>query len=367
VWENRARMGCGAPRPVRAVISARAGAGRHAASRCPPSIPRPHLHPAMVRPDSEPAASRPDGASPSAHPSVPGDAGPPSRPGRTSRERLESLARLLDDDSPAVQATVQAHLRAARRAAVPALLRASRSASAPGRVRARALLADLRRLSVQRRVVGYLTGDRVDLERGLFLLCRLTDPSFDPRASQRLLDELARDVAKKSRLRTDPLQRALALVEVLGVQHGFQGTPEEFHRADRVQLDRVLTSRHGIPLTLCAIYACVAARAGLRVGLVPLPGHVVLRLYGENTSQIVDPYYRGETRTEADLKRQLKARGYGFSAAWFRDADARSMLRRQVGNLTRSAELYGRRGEHRALRTILSALETARVQGATAS
>lgn len=296
---------------------------------------------------------------------MPGDTLP--RPARTSRERLESLARLLDDDSPAVQAAVQAHLRAARRAAVPALLRASRTASAPGRVRARALLADLRRLSVQRRVVGYLTGDRVDLERGLFLLCRLGDPSFDPRASQRLLDELARDVAKKSRLRTDPIQRALALVEVLGVQHGFQGTPDEFHRADRVQIDRVLKSRHGIPLTLCAIYACVAARAGLRVGLVPLPGHVVLRLYGEHTSQIVDPYYRGETRTESDLKRQLKARGFGFNAAWFRDADARSMLRRQVGNLARSAELYGRRGEHRALRTILSALETTRVQGATAS
>jgi regulator of sirC expression with transglutaminase-like and TPR domain len=283
------------------------------------------------------------------------------------RERIESLARLLDDESPSVQATVQVHLRDARRAAAPALRRASRTASAGGRIRARALLADLRRAPVQRRVIGYLTRERVELERGLFLLCRLTDPSFDPRPSQRLLDELAREVARKARLRTDPLQRASALVEVLGGVHGFQGAPDDFHRADRVQIDRVLANRRGIPLTLCAIYACVAARAGLRVGLMPLPGHVLLRLHGETTSLIVDPYHRGEARSETDLKRQLKARGHGFQAAWFRDADARSMLRRQAANLARSAELYGRRGELRALKAILSALEPRRAASATAS
>ncbi len=337
-------------------------------STIPDGPPVPH-EPAMVRPDSEPAPNGTDeirttaelsGSLPARRAAVP-------EPRAGSRERLESLARLLDDESPAVQSAVQLHLRTARRAAAPALIRASRTGSAAARVRARALLADLRRAPVQRRVVGYLTHDRVELERGLFHLCRLTDPSFDPRPSQRLLDELARDVARKARLRTDPLQRAQALVEVLGFEHGFQGAPDDFHRADRVQIDRVLKNRRGIPLTLCAIYACVAARAGLRVGLLPLPGHVLLRLHGETTSLIVDPYHRGEVRSEADLKRQLKARGHGYQAAWFRDADARSMLRRQVANLARSAELYGRRGELRALRSILSALEPRRAQGATAS
>ncbi|MCY2961954.1 MAG: transglutaminase-like domain-containing protein [Planctomycetota bacterium] len=327
----------------------------------------------MVRPDSEPALNGSDdvplGTDPAAPPPVRRqvEGGPGAGHPSALQARLESLARLLDDDSPTVQSAVQLHLREARRAAAPALIRASRTATAPGRVRARALLADLRRAPVQRRVVGYLTRDRVDLERGLFLLCRLNDPSFDPRPSQRLLDELARDVARKSRMRVDPLHRAQALVEVLGFDHGFQGAPDEFHRADRVQIDRVLSNRRGIPLTLCAIYACVAVRAGLRVGLLPLPGHVLLRLHGETTSLIVDPYHRGEVRSESDLKRQLKARGHGFNAAWFRDADARSMLRRQTANLARSAELYGRRGELRALRSILSALEPRRAQGATAS
>jgi regulator of sirC expression with transglutaminase-like and TPR domain len=286
---------------------------------------------------------------------------------RAQRARLASLARLLDDDSPIVQSTVQRHLRDARRAARPMLLHASRQASPAARLRARALLADLRRAPVQRRVIGYMTRDRIDLERGLFLLCRLSDPAFDPRPSQRLLDELARDVARKARLRTDPMQRALALVEVLGIEHGFQGAPDEFHRTDRVQIDRVLANRRGIPLTLCAIYACVAARAGLRVGLLPLPGHVLLRVYGEAAGMIIDPYHGGEARSESDLKRQLKARGHGYQAAWFRDAEPRSILRRQVANLARSAELYGRRGELRALRSILAALEPRRAKSATAS
>ncbi len=318
----------------------------------------------MVRPDSEPLTNANDDANDGKRPSATSSA---AARADAMRARLASLALLLDDESPTVQSAVQRHLRDARKTATSVLRRASRESSPPGRVRARALLADIRRAPVQRRVIGYLTRDRVELERGLFLLCRLTDPSFDPRPSQRLLDDLAREVARKARLRTDPLQRALALVEVLGVEHGFRGAPDEFHRTDRVQIDRVLSNRRGIPLTLCAIYACVAARAGLRVGLLPLPGHVLLRLYGESSAMIVDPYHRGEARSESDLRRQLKERGHGYQAAWFRDADARSILRRQAANLARSAELYGRRGELRALRSILSALEPRRAKSATAS
>jgi regulator of sirC expression with transglutaminase-like and TPR domain len=262
---------------------------------------------------------------------------------------------------------VAANLRAAGRAARPALSRASHAASAAGRVRARALLADLERRPVERRVASYLTRERVDLERGLFLLSRVVDPRFDPRPAQRLLDELAREVAKRARARTDPLQRAIALVEVLGVEHGFQGAPDEFHRVDRVLLDRVLATRRGIPLTLCALYASVAARAGLRVGLLPLPGHVLLRLFGDTTSVIVDPYHKGEARSEVELKRQLVARGHGFQPVWFRDADARSMLRRQVANLARSAELYGRRGERSYWRELLAVLEPRRAASAPSS
>lgn len=318
----------------------------------------------MARPDSEPLTNADDNANGGARPSALSST---AARADAARARLASLALLLDDESLTVQSTVHRHLRAARKAATSVLRRASRESSPSGRVRARALLADIRRAPVQRRVIGYLTRDRVELERGLFLLCRLTDPSFDPRASQRLLDDLAREVARKARLRTDPMQRALALVEVLGAEHGYRGAPDEFHRTDRVQIDRVLSNRRGIPLTLCAIYACVAARAGLRVGLLPLPGHVLLRLYGESSAMIVDPYHRGEARSEADLRRQLKARGHEYQAAWFRDADARSILRRQAANLARSAELYGRRGELRALRSILSALEPRRAKSATPS
>jgi regulator of sirC expression with transglutaminase-like and TPR domain len=207
----------------------------------------------------------------------------------------------------------------------------------------------------------------VDLERGLYLLARLADPRFDPRPVQRTLDDLARDVARRAAQRTDPLQRARALVEVLGGERGFTGAKLEFHSPEHVHLHRVLDGRRGIPLTLCAIYDAVARRAGLRVGLLPLPGHVLLRLHGGTTSVMVDPYHRGETRSEKDLRRQLAARGLPVQAAWFRDADAGTILRRQVANLARSAEVYGRRGELRDLRLVLAALEPARAARAALS
>ncbi len=281
--------------------------------------------------------------------------------------RLETLARFLDDESPQVLTEVRRQLRGAGKSARPTLSRAARSASPATRVRARALLAELDRAPTVRRVLGYLLRDDVELENGLLLMGRLADPDLDARVPRALLDEFALEVQKKSRRRSDPLQRALALVEILGRGHGFAGARRQFHRPDHVHLHRVLEKRRGIPLTLCAIYAAVARRSGLKVGLLPLPGHVLLRLHGATTSLIVDPYHRGEIRSEKDLRRQLRARGLGFKAAWFRDADAHSILRRQIANLARSAQEYGRADEHKSLCAIVDAVSTARAARAAAN
>jgi regulator of sirC expression with transglutaminase-like and TPR domain len=112
-----------------------------------------------------------------------------------------------------------------------------------------------------------------------------------------------------------------------------------------------------MPLTLSAIYHVVARRAGIRTALLPLPGHVMLRLYAGAKSVIVDPYDRGKLRTERDCRAYLKLNGLDFQQAWFNDASDATMLRRQLLNLQKSASVRGRRSEARVAQTLLVLLD----------
>jgi regulator of sirC expression with transglutaminase-like and TPR domain len=112
-----------------------------------------------------------------------------------------------------------------------------------------------------------------------------------------------------------------------------------------------------MPLTLCAIYAFVARRSDLAATVVPLPGHVMLRLRGATDSVIVDPYHGGVERSHKDCLEYLAQHGLAFEPAWFRDADDAALLRRQIQNLARSAEKRGLRREARDLGLVLRAAQ----------
>jgi regulator of sirC expression with transglutaminase-like and TPR domain len=160
------------------------------------------------------------------------------------------------------------------------------------------------------------------------------------------------------------LQRALTLVEYLGVELGFGGSAGEFHHPDNIHIQRVIERKRGMPLALCAVYLLVARRAGLRAGCVPLPGHVMLRLHGDKTSLIVDPYHKGQARSDSDCRKYLEQNDIAFKPAWMRDADDAVLLKRQIANLARSAQIHGRKREARELSILSRAFEPRQAQRA---
>ncbi len=130
------------------------------------------------------------------------------------------------------------------------------------------------------------------------------------------------------------------IADYLGRELGYGGSVGEFHHPDNIHLQRAIERRAGMPLSLCAIYLFVARRVGVRAAILPLPGHVMLRLYGGHESAIVDPYQKGKLRTERDCRRYLDQNGIAFQADWLRDASDRHLFQRQ-GPRSRAAR--GRR------------------------
>jgi regulator of sirC expression with transglutaminase-like and TPR domain len=278
-------------------------------------------------------------------------------------ERIAALASLLADDSPTVLAEVRRALEAAGSASRPELERATKSDDPHIRARARAILVDRSRRVAVRRLARYAARTDLDLERALFLLARVHEPDLDSRPYARALDAMAAEVARRAARVQGELERALVLSEYLGNELLFGGTRGEFHHPDNIHIHRAIERRAGVPLTLSAIWIFVARRAGIRAAFVPLPGHVMVRLYGGWRSAIVDPYHAGRQRTEAECKAYLEKHGIAVGAASFREALDPMLLRRQIGNLGRSAELRGLQGEARAMNALLRALDPGRAAG----
>lgn len=274
-----------------------------------------------------------------------------------TRTRAEALVSLLADEAPHVREAVRKELLSLRKAALPVLNRASRSPDAALRGRARSIRAELLREKVLRGIYRQLLKPAPRLEIGLLALARLEDPRLDARRLRAELDLMAQAVTPRMRQSTEAAERALVLAEHLGKELGFGGSKGDYHHPDNIHLHTALKSRKGMPLTLCAIWSFVAGRAGVRTGLVPLPGHVMLRVHGEDGSVIVDPYHKGVLRGERDLKRYLRENGVAFDPAYLRDAPEGVFLRRQVANLARSAELRKLHGLAREMRKALAFVE----------
>ena len=278
-------------------------------------------------------------------------------PAAARKARFAVLASLLSDESPRVWDEVRRQFEAAGTRALPVLRKAAKSPHPLVRGRARTILADREKRLALRRLLRYAMRDTLDLERALFLLARFRDPELDPRPYQRALDAMAAEVSRRAAKKEGELARALCLCEYLGKELEFGGSRASFHHPDNIHVHRAIERRAGMPLTLCAIYMFVARRANMRVAPLPLPGHVMLRVYGANQSVIVDPYERGKARSEADCKKYLEQHKLAYHPAWLSDASDQVMLKRQVMNLLRSAQSRGLKRDARELSSLMRALE----------
>lgn len=289
-------------------------------------------------------------------PSAADEHAPASRPSQDAA-RLSALLRLLGDESPIVWDAVRRELARGGTRVLGALRRRTRTSDARARARARTLVDQIERQCVVKRVVRYVARESIELERALFLLARLAQPHLDTRPYQRALDALAAELIERGRHVHDELERLRLIPAYLGRELGFGGSRGDFHDPANVHLPRVIQQRAGLPLSLSAVYVFVARRMGVKAGILPIPGHVMVRLSCGESSLIVDPYHKGQERSERECRRYIEQNRLPFDASMLREASERAMFKRQVLNLVRSCEQRGRAREIEELALLLHALE----------
>jgi len=150
------------------------------------------------------------------------------------------------------------------------------------------------------------------------------------------LDVMGQAAARRITREMNVDDASAALNSFLFEEQGFRGNQTDYYDPRNSFLNEVLERRLGIPITLSVVYIEVAARAGVRVEGVGLPGHFVVRIERHRAARLLDPFNGGVPLTEVDCRALVEAT-HGTSMALDRHllgpVTTGGILTRMLGNL----------------------------------
>jgi regulator of sirC expression with transglutaminase-like and TPR domain len=174
----------------------------------------------------------------------------------------------------------------------------------------------------------------IDLAIGALLIAGLGRPPIDEGEILRAVDA----IAERVRIRLDagdPTDEVVArLHDVLYRELGYRGpTATEYGDPANSHLDEVVARRIGLPISLAIVELEVAARLGLALVGIGLPGHFIV---GGPDGLLLDPADGGRALTPDDcqaLIRRAVGDGVLFHVGMLRPAGRREILARVLRNL----------------------------------
>jgi regulator of sirC expression with transglutaminase-like and TPR domain len=184
------------------------------------------------------------------------------------------------------------------------------------------------------------------LDRASLLISAQAHPDLDVEFELARLDELA------ERLRPHVDGDVSRLCRELFITEGFVGDRRTYTDPANSFLDRVLSRRQGIPITLAVLLMEVGRRLDITLVGVGLPGHFLVR-DANDPDTYIDAFNMGR-RLDADgceqLLREVQGRPVSLHPSWLAPVDNRAILWRMLTNLK---AIYGQRGDDLSLTWVL--------------
>ncbi len=191
-----------------------------------------------------------------------------------------------------------------------------------------------------------------DLERACWMLAQTLFPSVDVEAFETKVNQWGRQFLVKISGIVSNRQRVQALADFMAGELCFRGNTDDYYCERNSLLPCVIETRMGIPITLAILYRMVAARAGMRVDGINLPGHFIAR-HGE---VLFDPFHRGRILTRADCEEILTRQNLKLRGSHLEAATPRQILVRVLANLLYVYDLQKDTSKHQRVDTWIKAL-----------
>lgn len=175
----------------------------------------------------------------------------------------------------------------------------------------------------------------IDLIEAALLIAAEHHPEFDLQDCHHQIEQLAAEAREHIDFSGATGAIAADLCKFMYRQARYNGDHADYYNPDNSYLDRVLKRRKGIPITLALVYISVGRQLGLRMEPVGFPGHFLVKLVGDDTEVILDPF-SGQLLSEDDCRELLKTCTQGqvtFKPAHLDTTGDRDVVRRVLGNL----------------------------------
>lgn len=252
----------------------------------------------------------------------------------TSESRIRALIRLLSDEDECIVKTISTQLIQTGDPAI-AHLREAQVERPEMAARIAAILEEIRGGCIERdfRALAASEEDDLDLQRGAFLIARYAYPDLEEQGYIATLDGMAAEVRERIGLKTSGEEAVKALGRFLFTEQGFRGNSKSYYDVDNSYINRVMDRRTGIPISLSVVYLLVAARLGLPVFGVGMPGHFLVKFESNQYKVFIDCFNGGALLTERDCARFLTQAGYGFESRYLDRSPHRAILIRSLRNL----------------------------------
>ena len=242
----------------------------------------------------------------------------------------DAIVRLLEDDDPETVRLVKEQLVKAGDEARDQLLDL-RGGCGPAAGHAADVLRTIegREAANDFGLLCHFFGDHHDLERANWMLARALVPDDEIEPMERKVNAWGRQFLIKSSGAVSSRERVILLARFMAGELGFRGNTDDYYSERNCLLPGVIETRMGIPITLTLLYRMVAARAGMCVTGVNLPGHFIAR-HGD---LFFDPFHRGRIMSKADCQAILTKQNLDLSDSHMADASGRQVLIRVLANL----------------------------------
>jgi regulator of sirC expression with transglutaminase-like and TPR domain len=147
--------------------------------------------------------------------------------------------------------------------------------------------------------------DQIDLARAALEIARDDCPSLDVGEYLSRIDQLAVAVKRRVDGGSNIYRTIAALNYVLFQEQGFHGNRENYYDPKNSFLNEVIDRNTGIPITLSILYMEVAQRVGLLLRGVSFPGHFLVKYVGDDEEIVIDPFNKGEIKSDESLSKLL--------------------------------------------------------------
>ncbi len=222
-------------------------------------------------------------------------------------DRAAQIAQLiaeLDHDEFAVRRRAHAKLIDFGQIALPALIDAGKSGSAEQRFRIRQILRQIQRRTLHTEFAEIVNrpDDKIDLDRGMWLIARILNPRVRREDLDGQLDEMAQRVRERlgddvDPATAEPRKVVETLLLVLKDDYQLAGNQTNYDDPGNSSLERVLATRKGLPILLAHVAVSVGERLKLPIVGIPVPSRYMIKYEGARAPKgfpqhdiIIDPY-----------------------------------------------------------------------------